>query len=217
MNYHIRNLLDSIVWKKEISNGKYLSNSILYFCIFRRYSDLSLPMNSNIQNLQVLHILKESNVKPLICNSQHSFCYKVYAFLVVAMKRWTNKLCFFHIRKSSLVTLILSKSFPIFIVPTDKESNNYAFVCKRYYIDILLDRGIWTSVEFSNSYTSLSHVLSKQKCCLLSTGVSTESQNLTSELHLRQDFVATRNDSYRCWSCAQLCEAFTFLMENVYV
>ena len=31
-------------------------------------------------------------------------------------------------------------------------------------------------------------ILSKQKCCLLSTGVSTESQNLTSVLHLRQDF-----------------------------
>ena len=35
--------------------------------------------------------------------------------------------------------------------------------------------------------------LSKQKCCLWSTGVSTESQNLTSVLHLRQDFLATRN------------------------
>ena len=36
-------------------------------------------------------------------------------------------------------------------------------------------------------------ILSKQKCCLWSTGVSTESQNLTSVLHSRQEFLATRN------------------------
>ena len=43
-------------------------------------------------------------------------------------------------------------------------------------------------------YTPHCHmILSKQKCCLWSTGVSTESQNLTSVLHLRQEFLATRN------------------------
>ena len=43
-------------------------------------------------------------------------------------------------------------------------------------------------------YTPYCHmILSKQKCCLWSTGVSTESQNLTSVLHLRQDSLATRN------------------------
>ena len=36
-------------------------------------------------------------------------------------------------------------------------------------------------------------ILSKQKCCLLSTGVSTESQKRTSVLQLRQGFSATRN------------------------
>ena len=59
-------------------------------------------------------------------------------------------------------------------------------------------------------------ILSKQKCCLWSTGVSTESQNLTSVLDLRQDFLATRNMT-KCWSCAELYEAFTFLMENISV
>ena len=68
--------------------------------------------------------------------------------------------------------------------------------------------------EGYNIYSSLS----KQKCCLWSTGVSTENQNLTSVLHLRQDFFSNKKyDSYRCWSCAELCEAFTFLMENIYV
>ena len=43
-------------------------------------------------------------------------------------------------------------------------------------------------------YTPHCHmILSNQKCCLWSTGVSTESQNLTTVLHLRQDFLATRN------------------------
>ena len=80
-------------------------------------------------------------------------------------------------------------------------------------------------------------ILSKQKCCLWSTGVSTESQNLTSVLHLRQDILATRNmlrvdvglaqsylkllisswKTYMCNLMAWLCEVFTFLMENIYV
>ena len=67
-------------------------------------------------------------------------------------------------------------------------------------------------------YTPHCHmILSKQKCCLWSTGVSTESQNLTSVLHLRQDFFSNKKyDSYRCWSGPEICEAFTFLMENIY-
>ena len=61
-------------------------------------------------------------------------------------------------------------------------------------------------------------VLSKQKYWLLSTGVSTASQKRTSVLQLRQGFLSNKKyDSYKCWSCAELCEAFTFLMENIYV
>ena len=61
-------------------------------------------------------------------------------------------------------------------------------------------------------------ILSKQKCCLSSTGVSTESQKRTSVLQLSQGFFSNKKyDSYECWSCAELCEAFTFLVENIYV
>ena len=60
-------------------------------------------------------------------------------------------------------------------------------------------------------------ILSKQKCCLLSTGVSKESQKPTSVLQLMQDILATRYDLYRCWSCAELCEVLTVLMKNIYV
>ena len=60
-------------------------------------------------------------------------------------------------------------------------------------------------------YTPHCHmILSKQKCCLWSTDVSTEA--------LKAGFFSNKKyDSYRCWSCAELCEAFTFLMENIYV
>ena len=30
-------------------------------------------------------------------------------------------------------------------------------------------------------------------------------------------FSNKKYDSYKCWTCAELCEAFTFLMENIYV
>ena len=60
-------------------------------------------------------------------------------------------------------------------------------------------------------------ILSKQKCCLLLPGVSTESQKRTSVLQTKRAFISDKKyDSYKCWTCAELCEAFTFLMENIY-
>ena len=45
-----------------------------------------------------------------------------------------------------------------------------------------------------------------------------ESQKRTSVLQIRQVFFSNKKyDSYKCWSCAELYEAFTFLMENIYV
>ena len=61
-------------------------------------------------------------------------------------------------------------------------------------------------------------ILSMQKCCLLLNGVSTESQKLTSVRQIRRDFSPTRkNDLYTCWTCTELCEDFTFLMEKIRV
>ena len=62
-------------------------------------------------------------------------------------------------------------------------------------------------------------ILSKQKCCLLLTGVSTESLKRTSVLQTKRVFSNKKYDSYtsKCWTCAELCEAFTFLVENIYV
>ena len=60
-------------------------------------------------------------------------------------------------------------------------------------------------------------VLSKKKCRLLLTGASTESKKRTSVLQTKRFFSNKKYDSYKCWTCAELCEIFTFLMENIYV
>ena len=60
-------------------------------------------------------------------------------------------------------------------------------------------------------------ISSKQKCCLVLNGVSTESQNFTSERQIGRDFFRQKYISYTCWTCTELCESFTFLMKNIYV
>ena len=60
-------------------------------------------------------------------------------------------------------------------------------------------------------------ILSKQKCCFLLNGVQTQIQMLTSVPQIRRDFTNKKYDSYKCWTRTEVCEAFTFLMENVYV
>ena len=59
-------------------------------------------------------------------------------------------------------------------------------------------------------------ILSKQKCCLLLTGVSTEIQKRTSILQTKRAFLATRSMTRINVGRAELCEAFTFLMESIY-
>ena len=58
------------------------------------------------------------------------------------------------------------------------------------------------------------HDLIKSKsCCFLLTGVSTESQKRTSVPQTKRAFFSNKKyDSYKCWNCAELCEAFTFLV-----
>ena len=108
-----------------------------------------------------------------------------------------------------LLAIVMSIIFgPLKTLPSSSKSCDYvAFGVFRYLLSTFL------------LYTPHCHmILSKQKCCLLSTGVSTESQKRTSVLQIRQGFISNKKyDSYKCWSCAELCEAFTFLMENIYV
>ena len=60
-------------------------------------------------------------------------------------------------------------------------------------------------------------ILSKQKCCLLLNGVSKESKTYLCTSDKAGFFSNKTYDSYTCWTCTEICEAFTFLMENIYV
>ena len=60
-------------------------------------------------------------------------------------------------------------------------------------------------------------IVSKQKCYLLFTGVSTESKTSLCTSDKAGFFSNKKYDLYKCWSCAELCEAFTSLKENIYV
>ena len=67
-------------------------------------------------------------------------------------------------------------------------------------------------------YTPHCHtILSKQKCCLLLIGVSTESKTYLCTSDKAGSFSNKKYDSYKYWTCAELCEAFTFLIENIYL
>ena len=57
-------------------------------------------------------------------------------------------------------------------------------------------------------------ILSRQKGYLLSTG---ESKTYLCSSAKAVFFSNKKNDSNKCWSCVELCESFTFLMENIYV
>ena len=66
-----------------------------------------------------------------------------------------------------------------------------------------------SSFDFSTLCTSLPHDLIKAKVFfLLLTVVSSDKAGFCSN---------EKYDSYKCWTCAELCQAFTFLVENIYV
>ena len=74
-----------------------------------------------------------------------------------------------------------------------------------------------SSFDFSTLYTSLPHDLIKTKVLsLVNWCFNRESKTYlcTSD---KGAFLATKYDSYKCWTCTEICEAFTFFMENIYV
>ena len=61
-------------------------------------------------------------------------------------------------------------------------------------------------------------ILSKQRCCVLLNNVSIESQKRTSVHQTRRYFFSNKKyDSYACWTCTELCDSFTLLIEIIYV
>ena len=74
-----------------------------------------------------------------------------------------------------------------------------------------------SSFDFS-LYTSLSDDLIKAKVLsLVNWCFNRESKTYLCTSVKAGFFSNKKYDSYKCWSCAELCEAFTFLMENIYV
>ena len=68
------------------------------------------------------------------------------------------------------------------IVPADKASNNYTFVCKRYYVDILIEDLGLHSLPGNPTYNltdfSASEVLDNHKSVLTSFGIQTTDPEL---------------------------------------
>ena len=68
------------------------------------------------------------------------------------------------------------------IVPADKASNNYTFVCKRHYVDILIEELGLHSLPGNPTYNltdfSASEVLDNHKSVLTSFGIQSNSEEL---------------------------------------
>ena len=114
----------------------------------------------------------------------------------------------------STVKLLLAIVMSIIFGPLktlQRSSKSCDFVTFRVLLKV-------SSFDFSILYTSLPHDLIKAK--VLSLVNWCFNRELKSYLctSLKAGFFSNKKyDSYRCWSCAELCEAFTFLMENIYV
>ena len=126
-----------------------------------------------LHNVLINHVLYQIQITALL-----PFCLSILHLFLQLSK----------IMLWSTVKLLLAIVMSIFFGPlktlpkSSKSCNCVTFRVFTYLLSIFL------------LYTHHCHmILSKQKCCLWSTGVSTESQNLTSVLHLRQDSLATRN------------------------
>ena len=75
-----------------------------------------------------------------------------------------------------------------------------------------------SSSDFSTLYISLSHDLIRAKVLSLVNWCFNRESKSYLCISLKAGFFSNKKyDPLRCWSCAELCEAFTFLMENIYV
>ena len=75
-----------------------------------------------------------------------------------------------------------------------------------------------SSFDFSTLHTSLPHDLIEAKVLsLVYWCFNRESKTYLCTSDKAGFFSNKKYDSNKCWSCAELCEAFIFLMENIYV
>ena len=75
-----------------------------------------------------------------------------------------------------------------------------------------------SSFDFSTLYTSLPHDLIKEKVLfLVKWCFNRESKTYLCTSDEAGFFSNKTYDSYKCWTCTEFSEAFTFLVENIYV
>ena len=75
-----------------------------------------------------------------------------------------------------------------------------------------------SSFDFSTLYTSLPHDLIKEKVLsLVKWCFNRESKTYLCTSDKAGFFSNKTYDSYKCWTCSEFSEAFTFLMEHIYV
>ena len=108
------------------------------------------------------------------------------------------------------IKLLLQKTFTKRLSRTNLSYQHYCWN-KRIYIN------------YENLMNDISNTLiyHENTSCVYSSLHSGRHQYHESRGVLTSDkagfFSNKKYDSYKCWTCAELCEAFTFLMENIYV
>ena len=124
---------------------------------------------------------KRPSKSRFISNSSH--CSLQFYLSILHLLFQLSKIMLWSTVKLLLAIVMLIIFGPLKTLPRlSKSCDCVTFRVLKYLLSIVL------------LYTPHCHmILSKQKCYLWSIGVSTESQNLTSALHLRHDSLATRN------------------------
>ena len=180
-----------------------------FFCVI---SILSLNLISKLTNLTCLHFIGcQSYIKILI---NHRFISNSSHCSTTILSK--------HI--TSALTAVKDHVIKYSETAFSNSNVNYFWSIKNSseVIEKLRLRNFQGSQVSSSIFLLYTHpcrmISSKQKCCLLLNGVSTESQKLTSVRQLRRDFSPTRNMTRMHVGLAlSYVKLFTFLMENIYV
>ena len=119
--------------------------------------------------IQTLNLLTDR------CSSERTISISMYV--------WSCDIFHWYIQTLNLFTDRLFRLRENFvIVPADKASNNYTFVCKRYYVDILIEELGLHLLPGNSTYTltnfSASEVLDNHKSVLTTFGIQTADEEL---------------------------------------
>ena len=164
-----------------------------FVCVIRMCGNIYLTelVLSKLINLTCLHFIGCRNYTKILTN------HDLYQILVTALL--PSYLSILHpLSQKSKIMLLSTMKLPLAIVmwiifgqsktllKMSKSCGCETFRVLKYLLSIFL------------LYTHHCHmILSKQKCCLLLNGVSTDSQKLTSVRQIRRDFSPTRNMTRR--------------------